>query len=71
MAESPKGIEYAKSLGAIGSYKSPNGRTYAVFPDMETGKAATMADLKTKLSGGSSWVTPETTLGQFATGWTV
>lgn len=71
MAESPRGIEYAKSLGAIGMYKSPNGRTYAVFPDMETGKAATMADLKTKLSGGSSWVTPETTLGQFATGWTV
>ena len=70
MAENAKQEEYAKSLGAIGKYKSPNGRTYAVFPDMETGMGATQSDLQTKLSGGSSWVTPNTTLGQFASGWT-
>lgn len=70
MAENEKQIEYAKSLGAVGTYTSPNGRTYAVFPDMATGKAATVADVKTKLAGGSSWATPDTTLGKFASGWT-
>ena len=29
--------ELAKSLGASGSYKSPNGLTYAIFPTYEDG----------------------------------
>lgn len=37
MAENPAGEAYAKSLGAIGKYTSPNGRTYAVFPNMLVG----------------------------------
>jgi hypothetical protein len=28
-----------------------------------------MSDLQTKLSGGSSWATPDTTLANFASGW--
>lgn len=70
MAETPKGKEYAKSLGATGFYTSPNGRTYAVFPNMQTGLEATRADIGTKLTGGSSWVTPNMTLGELASGWT-
>jgi len=70
MAESEAGKNYAKSLGAVWFYKSPNGRTYAVFPDMDTGKAAALSDLSTKLSGGSSWANGDTTLGKFASGWT-
>jgi len=41
-----------------------------VFPDMDTGKAAALSDLSTKLSGGSSWANGDTTLGKFASGWT-
>ena len=59
----------ALGYGAIGFYKSPNGRTYAVFPDMQTGTNASMADLQAKLSGGSSWATPNTSLEKFASGW--
>ncbi len=40
----------ALGYGAIGFYKSPNGRTYAVFPDMQVGTNASMADLQAKLS---------------------
>ena len=71
MAESPGQEEYAKRLGAIGKYTSPNGRTYAVFPDMNVGIMATHSDLSSKLAWGSSWVRPNTTLAQFASGWTV
>jgi len=71
MAESPRGIEYAKSLWAIWFYTSPNGRTYAVFPDMETWLNATKKDIESKLSGWSSWVTEKTTLWQLASWWTV
>lgn len=70
MAENPAGEAYAKSLGAIGKYTSPNGRTYAVFPNMLVGWNASAKDITSKLSGGSSWVTPATTLAQFASGWT-
>lgn len=70
MAENPAGEAYAKSLGAIGKYKSQNGRTYAVFPNMVVGGNASAKDLTSKLSGWSSWVTPATTLAQFASGWT-
>ena len=61
--------DIATRLGAIGFYQSPNGRTYAVFPDMQTGVQASMSDLQTKLNGGSSWATPDTTLAKFASGW--
>lgn len=71
MAENPKQMAYAKSLWAIGSYKSPNWRTYAVFPDMSVGMKATESDIGSKLSWWSSWVTPSTTLAQFASWWTV
>lgn len=71
MAESPQWEAYAKSLGAVGKYKSPNGRTYAVFPDMNTGLRAIQSDLTSKLSGKSTWATPQTSLAQFASGWTV
>ena len=71
MAESPQGIEYAKSLWAIWFYKSPNGRTYAVFPDMETWLNATKKDIESKLSWWSRWVTEKTTLWQLASWWTV
>jgi len=37
---------------------------------MDTGKAAALSDLSTKLSGGSSWANGDTTLGKFASGWT-
>ncbi len=70
MAESPQWEAYALSLWAVGKYKSPNGRTYAVFPDMKTGVGATTTDISSKLSGWSSWVTPNTTLAQFASWWT-
>lgn len=70
MADTDAQKVYAQSLGAVGFYKSSNGRTYGVFPDMNTGNFAMMKDLTKKLSWGSSWVTPTTTLGQFATGWT-
>ena len=70
MAENPTEIAYAQSLGAVGTYTSPNGRTYAVFPDMATGKSAGLQDITSKLNGGSSWVTPDTTVAQFASGWT-
>lgn len=61
--------DIASRLWAVGFYKSPNGRTYAVFPDMQTGVNASISDLQSKLSWWSSWVTPNTTLAQFATGW--
>lgn len=50
MAESPAQEAYAKRLGAVGKYTSRNGRTYAVFPDMNTGIMATHSDLSSKLS---------------------
>lgn len=60
----------ATKLWAVWFYSSPNGRTYAVFPDMQSWVNASVQDLQSKLSGWSSWVTPNTTLAQFATGWT-
>ena len=36
---------------------------------MDAGFSAMQSDLKTKLSGGSAWVNPNTTLSQFASGW--
>lgn len=59
----------ATSYGAVWFYKSPNGRTYAVFPDMQTWVNASLSDLQSKLSGWSSWATPDTTLAKFASGW--
>lgn len=59
----------ALGYGAVWFYKSPNGRTYAVFPDMDSWVKASMADLQAKLSGGSSWATPNTSLEKFASGW--
>ena len=70
MADTPQQQQYAKSLWAIWAYQSPNGRTYAVFPDMTTGQNALAHDLQSKMTWGSSWVTPTTTLAQLATGWT-
>jgi len=37
---------------------------------MVSGMKATNADITSKLSGWSSWVRPETTLAEFASGWT-
>lgn len=51
MVENEAGRDRALRYGAVGFYTSPNGRTYAVFPDMETGMAAARADLQAKLSG--------------------
>lgn len=59
----------ATRLGAVWFYKSSNGRTYAVFPDMQTWINASISDIKTKLAWGSTWATPETTLEKFASGW--
>ena len=70
MCDNPTEIAYAQSLGAIGTYTSPNRRTYAVFPDMATGKQAGLTDITNKLNGNSLWVTPDTTVAQFASGWT-
>lgn len=71
MAETPAWEAYARSLWAIGKYQSPNGRIYAVFPDMNTWLAATQRDVQSKMQWWSRWVTPNTTLAQFASGWTV
>jgi len=70
MADNDKQKEYARSLGATWFYKSPNGRTYAVFPDMETWLNATTADIKSKLEWWSYWVNENTTLWELATWWT-
>ena len=70
MVENEAGRDRALRYGAVGFYTSPNGRTYAVFPDMQTGMAAARADLQAKLTGGSSWATGDTTLAKFASGWT-
>ncbi len=51
MADSQGQRDIALKLGASGFYKSPNGRTYAVFPSMDVGLSAMQSDLKTKLSG--------------------
>lgn len=59
----------ALGYGAVWFYKSPNWRTYAVFPDMESGVKASMEDLQAKISWGSSWATPNTSLEKFASGW--
>ena len=69
MADTDAQKQYAKSVWAIGFYKSPNGRTYAVFNSMDDGKQAMMSDLQSKLNWWSSWATPNTTLANFASGW--
>lgn len=70
MVENEAGRQRALRYGATGFYTSPNGRTYAVFPSMESGMQAARADLQAKLSGGSTWANSNTTLAQFASGWT-
>ena len=67
MADSDSQKNYAKSLGAVGFYKSNNGRTYAVFPTMDTGYAAMLKDVEGKINGSSSWANGNTTLAKFAT----
>ncbi len=69
MADTQGQKEIALKLWASGFYKSPNWRTYAVFPSMGSGMQAMMSDLKTKIAWGSSWVRPTTTLAEFASGW--
>lgn len=63
-------VAYGQSIGATGTYTSPNGRTYYVFPDMNTGLSASVKDISSKIAGGSSWATPQTTLSDFVKGWT-
>jgi hypothetical protein len=51
--------------GNIGTYKSPNGRTYSVFATAEDGYNALVNDLQTKVSWGSTRATPKTTVKDF------
>ena len=70
MAETESARERLKELGAIWFYKSPNWRTYGVFPDMQTWLNAMKLDIKAKLNWWSFWVNDNTTLWQLAFWWT-
>lgn len=56
---------YAKQIGAMGTYRSPNGREYYVFASPEDGARALRADIDAKVNGGSAHTTGDTTLAQF------
>jgi hypothetical protein len=63
---------YGEKIGAIGTYRSPNGREYFVFPSADAGTAAMARDIASKQSGDTQSAilrNPNATLGDFLRVW--
>lgn len=59
---------YGEKIGAIGTYKSPNGRTYYVFKNSQDGKASLANDIQWKQAGNTqvaSLKSANATLGDY------
>ncbi len=56
---------YGKAIGATGTYLSPNGREYFIFPDVTAWSWALQRDIQAKISWNSKNIKPSDTLERF------